>query len=316
MALACSGGVDSTALLVLACEALRRRKVAPFVVLHVDHRTRAESAIEGDAVRELSRHFGVPFVQLTLEGSDSEPGRSLEDFWRERRYRELGRAAHVLGIRTVVTAHTQDDQVETVLMRVFSGSQPGGMTLQTQLAPAGMELTVLRPLLGASRHELDEVLRMARISPIIDPSNLDTTFRRNAVRHELVPALQAVFPGFERALLRSVNLSGSDAEYCDLVAAGRYSLLRRTVPDGIALDRQELRGLHRAISSRVIRLAALDLIGGGEERRELTFERIEAVMRAADGRSGALIELPYDISVFVEHDRVVLTRKMKGVAVG
>ena len=314
VALACSGGVDSTALVIIASEALRRGKVAPFVVFHVDHLSRPESSLEADVVRALCDGCGVPFVALTVAESGPVPGRSTEDLWRERRYRALARAASGLGMGAVVTAHTQDDQVETVLMRMFSGSTPGGMSPEARSDGSHGRLTVLRPLLGVTRRELEEVLKAANIRPIIDPSNADTAYRRNAVRHEVVPALQHVFPGFEEALLRSVELAQTDAHYCDRQAAGVYTRSREIIPGGIRFDRELIRGLHRAIASRVIRLAALDLIVS-HETRELTFERIDAVLSATGRRTGALIELPYGVHARVERDAIVMTNITKGEVV-
>lgn len=313
VALACSGGVDSTALVILASEALKRGKVAPFVVLHVDHLSRPESSLDADVVRALCNRCGVPFVALTVGESGPVAGRSTEDLWRERRYREFAGAASALGLGTVVTAHTRDDQVETTLMRMFSGATPGGMSFEAPSDGSHGRLTVLRPLLGVTRRELEDVLRVANVTPIIDPSNADITYRRNAVRREVVPVLEHVFPGFDDALLRSVDLTQTDARYCDQQAAGVYTRSHEIIPGGIRFDRELIRGLHRAIASRVIRLAALDLIVN-REIRELTFERIDAVLAANGGRTGALIELPYGVHARIERDAIVMTNITKGEA--
>ena len=314
VALACSGGVDSTALVIIAIEALKRGKVAPFVVFHVDHLTRPESSLEADVVRALCDGDGVPFVALTVAESGLVPGRSTEDLWRERRYRELARAASALGVRSIVTAHTQDDQVETVLMRMFSGSSLGGMSPEVRAGFSHDHLTLLRPFLSVTRRELEEVLRIAAVTPITDPSNADTAYRRNAVRHEVVPAVQRVFPGFEEALLRSVGLAEADARFCDRQAGGVYAHAREIIPGGIRLERELIRGLDRAVASRVIRLAALDLISG-DENRELTFERVDAVLAATDGRTGTLIELPYGLHARIERDAIVMINIRKGDAI-
>jgi tRNA(Ile)-lysidine synthase len=311
VALACSGGIDSTALVIIASEALRRGKVAPFVVFHVDHLSRPESSLDADVVRVLCDWLDVPFVALTVAESGSVPGRSTEDLWRERRYGELARAASALRLDAVVTAHTRDDQVETVLMRMFSGSPPGGMSRVARTDGSHGRLTLIRPLLDVTRRELEEVLEVANVTPIIDSTNTDTTYRRNAVRHKVVPVLRGVFPGFEEAVLRSAELAQTDAQYCDHQAVGVYTCSRKIIPSGISLERELVRGLHRAIASRVIRLAALDLIASNEHR-ELTFERIDAVLAASSGRTGALIELPYGIHARIERDAIVITSITKG----
>ena len=306
VALACSGGVDSTALLLLASEALRREKVAPFVVMHVDHRTRPETAAEADFVRGLCAERQIPFVPLQLDESTGIHGRSAEDVWRERRYAVLERAARRLGISTVVTAHTRDDQVETALMRLMMGSHRLGM-------PATLDrgdITVQRPLLNVSREELVKVLEIAGVEACEDPSNYDTSYRRNAVRHEIMPRLASVFPGYEDALIRSLSLRELDAAFADEQALDvSEALCQKRGREEITIARKGLAELHPAIASRVLRLAAQYLIAGQDDR-ELTFERIEAVRAAADsGRTGALLELPYGVRVHIERDFVRMQRQ-------
>lgn len=311
IALACSGGVDSTALLVLATEALRRSKVAPFVVMHVDHRSRADSGSDADVVRGLCSEFGAPFVALSVSETPPAQGRSREDVWRERRYSALAEACAQLGVRTVVTAHTQDDQVETILMRMLSGSKLSGMRRETRLETPVGAITVLRPLLDVSRSNLDVVLTTAGIAPLHDPSNTDTGYRRNALRHRVVPILSDVFPGFERALVRSSHLGDIDARYVDARAANDYAGIRRVIPCGIALDRDAISAAHPAIASRLVMLAALDVIAASDAR-ELTYERVHAVLDAANGRTGTMIELPYGVLARIERDAITFVVAGKG----
>lgn len=302
--LACSGGVDSTALVILAAEALHRDKTPPFVVAHVDHRTRPDSAGDADVVRGLCNRLNLPFVALTVAGKGSIPGRSDEDVWRERRYRELGRAARRLGLTTIVTAHTRDDQVETVLMRALSGSARLSMRRETSPDESGLSASLIRPLLDVPRSALEDVLEIAGVVPLHDPSNIDTRFRRNALRHDIVPLLNAVFPGFDRALLRSAALQEADGEFCDFEAARVFgSIVVLAEPDRVTLAKRALNELHTAIATRVVRLAVRSLIRDTDDR-ELTYERVMAVLTATGGRSGAVIELPYGVRVVVEHDDV------------
>lgn len=311
VALACSGGVDSTALLVLASEARWRAKVAPFVVMHVDHHTRPDSGSDAAVVRALCSEFGVPFVALEVSEAPPCQGRSREDVWRQLRYSALAAACARIGVRTVVTAHTQDDQVETILMRMLSGSKLSGMRRETRLETPVGAITVLRPLIDVSRSNLDVVLSTASIVPLHDPSNVDTAYRRNALRHRVVPILRDGFPGFESALLRTSQLADMDAMYVDVRAANVYAGIRRVIPCGIALDRDAIRDADPAIGSRLVMRAALDVING-PDARELTHERVHAVLDAATGRTGATIELPYGVLARVERDEITFVVAGKG----
>lgn len=298
--LACSGGVDSSALVVLAAAAYRKARIAPCVVVHVDHLSRPDSASDAESVRKLCLACELPFVAASIDPSGSASGRSIEEVWREHRYAVLANTAHRLGIQQIVTAHTRDDQVETIVMRLMSGSTVLTMRKESDMVIKGRLCHVVRPLLEVSREELMQVLSIAGIEPVQDPSNNDTSYRRNAVRHELLPTFGSVFPGYDRALIRSAELREQDADYCNEAAARAFHELAARDPDGsILLPRYLAERLHPAVALRVLRSAARNLIADTDDR-ELTFERIKAVYVASTGRTGAVIELPYGVRVTVE----------------
>ena len=118
----------------------------------------------------------------------------LEAMWRAERYRFLRETARRLGAR-VVTAHTQDDQIETVLMRVMRGS--GARGLAALAAPSD----VVRPFFEVRRRELEEYARRLGIGWVEDPSNLSASFLRNRLRHDILPALRRVDPHIDVTLL-------------------------------------------------------------------------------------------------------------------
>lgn len=304
--LACSGGVDSTALLLLASRALQQGRVQPFTVLHVDHRERADSGDDAGYVKELCGRLGVPFELLDF--SQQLPfvaGASREAQLRDARYRLMTEAAGRLGMRAIVTAHTLDDQAETILMRLISGSGAlgsAGMLPRATIYPAGTALQIIRPLLGTSRQELEEVLDVAGVTPRIDPSNADPSYRRNALRAQVIPALRAIEPGFAAALVRSTALARDDGLVCDFVADDRFDELVTSGPAGAELERDVVRRGPPAIVRRVLRRAILRL--SGSEGRELTFERVEAVRLAAGKRSNATIELPDGVVAVIEGRKV------------
>ena len=253
----------------------------------------------------------MPFVQATVAESGPIDGRSLEAVWRERRYEALGEVAAGRGVTKIITAHTRGDQLESVLMRLLSGSAQLGMRSGVQLHLESGSVTVLRPLLDVDRNELTHVLEMVSLTPVEDPSNDDRSYRRNAVRHELLPIRERIFPGFSDALLRSVQLRSADAEYCDMQAGRAFAELVRTGETSLTVDRSGLRALHPAIASRVVLLAARAVIDD-VDNREMSHERVNAIIGAADGRSGALIELPYGVRVLVTRKYLEFSRGGEG----
>jgi tRNA(Ile)-lysidine synthetase-like protein len=311
--LACSGGVDSSALLALAAVARDRGDIPPFVVAYVDHRARAESAEEGGLVARLCQRFGVPITRVRVRDWELTREAPAEADLRERRYEQLARVARSLGLDGVATAHTRDDQVETVLMRLLSGAGGVGgaaMRAVSIIEADGLPLPIVRPLLEISRVELEKVVKALSIEPLHDPSNLDTRYRRNAIRREVVPVLNRVAPGWSTALLRSVTLARRDAELVDAIAAEHYRAHASATERRVEIERAFLRRAQPAIATRVIRLAILALVDG--DAREVTFERIDSVRVAAEGRTGARIELPYGIVARIGRDAIVMERRGEG----
>jgi len=162
---AVSGGADSLALLVLAVAA----GCVPTAV-HVDHGLRSGSAAEADVVAAVAERFGVPWRSVRV---DVEPGPNLEARARAARHAALGPAAR--------TGHTADDRAETVLLNLLRGAGPDGL--------AALGPSPRRPILGLRRSETTELCAALGIVPVRDPSNDDPRFRRNRIRHEVLPLL-------------------------------------------------------------------------------------------------------------------------------
>jgi tRNA(Ile)-lysidine synthase len=191
LVLAVSGGADSTALLVLAARWRRGRKRGPrLLAVTVDHRLRRESAAEARAVKRLARRLDVPHRTVAWEGK--KPATGLQQAARAARYCLLARAAEAAGADVVLTAHTLDDQAETVLIRMSRGSGPSGLAAMSRISPlpaAGTRrITLVRPLIGIPKARLVATLARAGIAFVDDPSNRDPRFTRARLR-ALMPAL-------------------------------------------------------------------------------------------------------------------------------
>jgi len=217
--LAISGGADSVALL-RATRALKAGGEGRLVAGHFNHRLRAKQSDADEAfVVDLCRRLGLSCeVQCAQSGqlaADSSDG--LEMAARKARYDFLQQTAARLGARYVVTAHTADDQAETILHRILRGTGITGLSGMLRARPLG-PATLIRPLLEFPRAQLREYLKDLGQPYRSDSSNEDTRHTRNRIRHELLPELADRFnPGVVDALLRLGRLAGEVQTVVDRV---------------------------------------------------------------------------------------------------
>jgi len=230
---ALSGGVDSTALLAALAQArsggLRLR------ALHVNHGLHPNAKRWSAHCRKLAQRLEVPLKVLSVT-VPRERGGSLEEAARVARYRCF--AQQLRGGEALLTAHTQDDQLETVLLQLFRGGGLPGLAAMPAVAPLGAGKLV-RPLLGRSRRELETWVRARGIAWIEDDTNLDERFDRNYLRRRVLPAVRQRWPGVAAAAARSARHA---AEAQGLLAALAQADLERA-RDGASLSVKALRSL-------------------------------------------------------------------------
>lgn len=192
---AVSGGPDSMAMLYLAVNA-----GLDVTAHHVDHGLRPTSAAEADIVEALCDRIGARFIAHRVAVGD---GPNLE-----ARARAARRTVLPPGI---LTGHTADDQAETIVLNLIRGAGIDGL--------AGMRRSTSKPLLSVRRIETHELCRVADIQVAHDESNLDPRFRRNRVRHELLPLIDEISQRDVSALIsREAELIADDVEFLDSLA--------------------------------------------------------------------------------------------------
>ncbi|SRR5579885_591778 len=199
MLAACSGGPDSVALASLL-DRLAREDDAELVLAHVNHGVRASSDQDECVVLSVAARLGrrVAIARPALARDD-------EAALRDARYAALAELAQRENAPLVVTAHTAEDQTETVLLALFRGTGLAGlagMPVRRALAD-GVEL--VRPLLRVTHAELATELRRSGLPYAIDPTNAELRYRRNALRPPL-DALRAEFPHLDRAVARCAGI--------------------------------------------------------------------------------------------------------------
>ena len=299
--LAVSGGADSIALLHLAAARVPRDRLA---VGHFDHRLRAGSADDAAFVRDAARELGVsarigvapPGARLAAEGRA-----------RRARYRFLLRTARATGATHVATAHTRDDQAETVIDRIARGAGIRGLRgiLPDRRLGAGVRL--IRPLLDVRRDALRAWLSARELPWREDPTNADPRHRRNRIRAELLPALVTLGPGGTDAIARIADHAREAWELIRWEAQRR--LARALTEDGgaVHLDRDALR---RAPAAARWPMLAAWLRRAGHRPRGLGSRSIEEAVRLAiEGRTGARWERRGRAAFVVGRTRISASRR-------
>ncbi|MEX5744486.1 tRNA lysidine(34) synthetase TilS [Massilia sp. X63] len=243
IALACSGGLDSMALLRLA-HAWAAESGIPLHAFHVHHGLSPNADAWLAHCAQACAALGIAFDHRRVEVVKGKDG--LEAAARKLRYRALGEMCVQHGVPLLLTAHHLDDQAETVLLQLLRGAGPAGLSGMdaANRAPGllGDEALVMaRPLLALARAQLDDYARAEGLDWVEDESNSDARHARNALRHGVMPALAASFPGYQQRLARGAAHVQSAQRILDEVAQQDLAASL----DGDAIDLARVQQLSR-----------------------------------------------------------------------
>ena len=226
----------------------------------------------------LANELGVGFAlgRVAVEHA----GRSLEEAAREARRRALLAMAEQAGARAIALGHTLEDQAETVLMRLLSGSGPAGLAAMRPWSPPWW-----RPLLGLERGALRAWLRQEGHAWREDPSNQDLSILRNRVRHRLMPlARELVNPRAPQALARLAQVAGAEEELWEAWCAQAAQGIMRRQGTSLLLAAEPLAGLPPARQRRLLRHAVRELTGSPQGLLALHVEQLRELLAGEPGR--------------------------------
>lgn len=205
-----SGGRDSVALLKSLC-VLRSKRNSPIgeiLALHVHHALSPNANKWARFCRHMAEDLGVEFKVAYVRVKSK--GEGVEAAARKARYDAIFKAALAFDADMVMTAHHQDDRLETFLIQWMRGAGPDGLAT-FPVARAVGSVKLVRPLMYLPRALLERYLELYQMNWVEDESNADTAYLRNAIRHEVLPVMQAIRPGFKEAAARSVELVAQTA---------------------------------------------------------------------------------------------------------
>lgn len=252
LALAYSGGADSTALLFLLNE-IKARYPLDVTAIYFNHGWRDTPPAELPLVHRNCLKCKVPLVIVQADKRLAK----TESVARQARYRQLTAVAQDLRANALLTAHHADDQIETLLFRVLRGTGLDGLGgIHRRLVldgDHGSPVPILRPLIDIARKRLKEYVETNTLEFFHDPTNDDVKIQRNNIRHNLLPALEASFPQVKNALFRLSLVAEGDLRIIDDAVEGIWERLYREDATGPSLEALAFTQLGDAYQRRILK---------------------------------------------------------------
>ncbi len=298
---ACSGGADSTALLLAL-----RSATEELVVGHVVHDMRpvAEALADRDAVAQLAEALGLAFVEERIRAR--EVGGNVEAASRQLRRQALAKMAHAHGLRFVATAHQANDQLESLLMALVRGAGPAGLAGVAPTQLLDESVTLVRPMLRTTRADAEALCAAAGVRWREDPTNSDTTRLRAFLRHGPVRELLERAP---HAAVRAARAATLCAQAHDVVRRRAEEVFASAQLAPGAWRRDALGAEPAIVVCEGIRRQIAALLAGRSLDR-LTGAVLDPIARAIADDEPALrrFELPGGLELRVEGNSVALRR--------
>ena len=300
-----SGGSDSLALM----EGLYALGFT-LVVAHVDHALRPESHQEAEFVRHQAATKGVPFYsqRVDVRKFATRKSQSIEEAARNVRYQFLFDMARKNHCQAIAVGHHADDQVETLLMHFLRGAAlPGltGMPYRLIIPQWDRNIPLVRPLLNFWKDEIDAFVQSLKLTPCDDMSNLDLTYSRNRLRHELIPSLKTFNPQIKIVINRMAEILSEEEAYLDDLAKEAYEkCLYHQEDDQVSIEKYKFDLLSKALKRRVLRLAIEQLHPG---LRDTSFETIQRGINLIEfGRQGERVDLVSNLEILLFADLILI----------
>lgn len=290
--LAVSGGPDSLCLLYLFLE-LAQDYGLKLVMAHLDHCLRPEGKTEAQGVLKLAESLKIPCETEAVDVGrlQKELGVGEEEAGRKARYDLLLKTAQKYQATKIATGHHRDDLAETVLLNIIRGSSVDGLAgIRPKRRWQGFYL--IRPLLCLYRQEIEAACRAQGLKPYTDSSNLETTYKRNQLRLELIPHLEKHYnPKIRENLASLAELAARDRLLLQKMAKTQYKKLAKPgrQEGALALKTSALKALPEALQGRVLYLCLAEFISPGLIERHHLEKLIDLTKK---NQTGLKLSLP------------------------
>jgi len=280
-------------------------------IAHFDHQLRSQSASDCEFVKKTAAEFKVDFFQAAenIQQKSEMEKHSIEETARDHRYRFLFTTAQKINAKAVLTAHTADDQVETILMHLLRGSGTRGLAGMRICGKTEFhtEIPLVRPLLQIWREEIEEYCREHALKPVQDASNQERKYLRNRIRHELIPNLETYNPSVKENLTHLAEIVQDDWDYLEKQYAQiSDELIHQISDDLLEIPREGFLELDRGVQKAVLQCA----LGKLQRDAQATIEHdtvADIIQFAYNPTATNHITLPAHLHAFLENTKLIIT---------
>lgn len=308
---AISGGPDSVCLLH-CLSMLQEEYQLQLYGAHLNHNFRGIEALkDAQYVTKLCEGLNIMSFVKSIDVAEyaKNNGCTHEEAGRIVRYAFFDEVAEKVGATKIAIAHNQNDQAETVLMRLLRGTGLQGLT-----AIHHKRGKIIRPLLDVTREEIEEYCCFHQLEPRIDQTNLEPIYHRNKIRLELIPMLEKEYnPNLVEALSRMAETLKADNDFIQQQAKDIYGLLAQQEDSNtIVLPVHGINKLPKSLFVRVLRCSVEALVGKGEILEYRHIENLKHLVNKSE--TGQAIQLPMGITAKKSYHKIILTTNTdKGV---
>lgn len=297
--LALSGGADSVALLhfLIKCRSELRISI---LAVHINHNLRGEESDKDETFcKNLCQNLGVPIIIRKLDFDNLQ---NLENSARHQRFEIFNRLLKLYQFSKIATAHHKNDQTETLLMNMFRGTGMGGMS---GIKP--ISANVIHPMLCLSKAEITDYLCQKQIPWREDLSNANTSFRRNLVRHEIIPIIEKkINPSLIDTMSRQAEIFRKNDEYLRSVCHTKEKRITiDSSPEAILLDIAKLQRLADTEQFYILRSVYAKF---AKTEADFYYHTLEEILRLCHSEGSKHIVLAHDITITKRYNELCFAK--------
>ena len=307
-----SGGPDSLSLLYSLHKITQLHpKLFTLYGAHMNHGLRKfESEQDAKFVMSTFENLKIPYYIKNIDSKkiyDQKKG-SLEEVMRYNRYSFFGEISNQINADMVVTAHTADDQTETILMNLIRGTGLNGLTGIQQISQKKFEnhsFILARPMLEITSEETNEYCKILGLNPRIDKTNHSNRFTRNKIRNEIIPSLEKINPGAKKNIRNLSKIIGDEYKFIKQITDTNFSSISRITKNQIIIDRNDFKKLDLNIKRNII-IKTIETLEF--EFKNLQKINIENIINA---KTGTELKPTENIMVFIDKNELIFKKKSR-----